>query len=62
MDFEEAWKCYLPSILEKVATSETHGRGNVGAVAPSQEDGARFQIQAPPLAFSFARAWNSSRT
>jgi len=35
-DFEEAWKRYLPSASEKaatVATSATHDRGNVAAVA-----------------------------
>ena len=35
-DFEEAWKRYLPPAPEKaatVATSATHDRGNVAAVA-----------------------------
>jgi hypothetical protein len=49
-DFEEAWKRYLPSASEKAATSATsatHDRGNVAAVAavaPFRDDDAGFDL------------------
>ena len=49
-DFEEAWKRYLPSTSEKAATSATsatHDRGNVAAVAavaPSKEEDSGLDL------------------